>query len=131
MNVFNAAALAACAILAACAAEVVRHPSPFTAAPPATTARTLVLQTSVVLPLDTGRRRPLGAGTEFVEVGTLREGRVLKPLNATLTVVGRHHHEAYPVLQGARVVGFYLPVEQSFSPLSQPVELSLLERTPQ
>ena len=37
-------------------------------------------------------------------------------------------HEAYPVERDGRLVGFYLPVERAFSPLSRPVDLSLQRR---
>jgi hypothetical protein len=130
MKIFNAAALAACMALTACAAEVVRHPSAIVSHA-ASAQRSHVLTQATALRLDSGYERSISAGTEFVEVGTLREGRVLKPVNATLTVEGKHMHEAYAVVQGDRLVGFYLPVEQSFVPLSQTVTLTLQERKPQ
>jgi hypothetical protein len=126
----SSAVLAACIALAGCAGEVVRHPTTL-AMHSAGAQRVHVLSDGVTIRLDSHYERRLNAGTEFAEIGTLREGRVLKPVNATFTIEGRHHHEAYPVLQGNRVVGFYLPVEQSFSPLSQPVTLTLSERKPQ
>jgi hypothetical protein len=39
-------------------------------------------------------------------------------------------HEAYPVVQNQRLVGFYLPVERAFSPLSHSTNLLLEERKP-
>jgi len=127
MKSFEAIALAACIGLAACAAEVVRHPSPL-AGHAASAQRTHVLDNAVALRLDSRYVRHLAPGTEFVEIGTLREGRVLKPLNTTLTVEGKHMHEAFVVVRDDRLVGFYLPAEQSFAPLSQTVPVTLLER---
>jgi hypothetical protein len=125
MRVLRLAVLAASAALAACAAEVVRRPTELTAAP---APKAYVLGTSVEITLDSKYRRHLGAGTELAEIGSVREGRVLKPVNAVLTVEGAHMHEAYAVVQGDRLVGFYLPVEKSFSPLSQTLPLVLQER---
>ncbi|HWP20105.1 MAG TPA: hypothetical protein VNO84_13310 [Burkholderiaceae bacterium] len=113
-------------VLCACAAEVMRAPTELI--PYAGAARVHTLSAPVEFKLDSGYSRSLVEGTEFQEVGVVREGRVLKPLNATLTVEGAHIHEAYAVVHTDRLVGFYLPVEKSFSPLSRPVSLSLQER---
>lgn len=125
MRVLRLAALAAAVTLVACAAEVVRRPTELTAA---VTPGLFVLGAPVEITLDSRYRRHLAAGTELAEIGSVREGRVLKPVNAVLTVEGAHMHEAYAVVQGERLVGFYLPVEKSFSPLSQSVPLLLQER---
>jgi len=111
-----------CMLLCGCASEVVRHESALveSAAP----AR-FVVSAPVALRLDSGYERTIAAGTRLVEFGRIPEGRVLKPVSASFTVEGRHIHEAYPVDHAGRLVGFYLPVEKAFSPLSNPVTLSL------
>ena len=85
---------------------------------------------STAIRLDSGYERTVAKGTQFVEVGTLPKGRVLKPVDSVFTIEGAHIHEAYLVLDGQRIVGFYLPVERAFSPLSYPVSLPLEERKP-
>ena len=102
--------------------EVVRHESSLT---PAAAATRVTLASPVQVQLDSGYARSIAAGTEFAVAGTIAEGRVLKPTRTTFTVEGAHMHEAYPVERAGRLVGFYLPVEKSFSPLSNPVNLPL------
>jgi hypothetical protein len=102
--------------------EVVRKES--TLSPAAAPAR-VTLASPVQIHLDSGYSRSIAAGTEFAVAGTIAEGRVLKPTRTTFTIEGAHMHEAYPVVRAGRLVGFYLPVEKSFSPLSQPVDLPL------
>jgi hypothetical protein len=118
--------LAMTLVLTACAAEVVRMPVVLAAR--AGAPRIEMLLVPVELRLDSGYHRRLEAGTEWQEIGSISEGRVLKPLDSTLTVEGAHMHEAYAVVREESLVGFYLPVERSFSPLSVPVRLSLKER---
>ncbi len=115
-------ALLICAFLCGCAMEVVRHPS--TLAPVSAPAR-FVLVERAEFRLDSGYTRTIAAGTQLVDFGTIAEGRVLRPVSTSLTVEGRHMHEAYPVERSGRLVGFYLPVEKAFSPLSSPIALSL------
>jgi hypothetical protein len=111
-----------CALLCGCASEVVRHPSAL--APVSVPAR-FVLTERAEFRLDSGYTRTIAAGTQLVEAGTIAQGGVLKPIATSLTVEGRHMHEAYPVVRSGRLVGFYLPVEKAFSPLSNPIPLSL------
>ena len=122
-----AAALLGLALLvgvAGCASEVVRHPVALSAVP-AASAQTLRLAAAATILLDSGYERQLAAGTTLLELGRVEQGRVFKPTNTVLTVEGAHMHEAYPVLRESRIVGFYLPVEKAFSPLSRPVPLQL------
>ena len=127
MRGFTLAVVASAALLAACAGEVVRRPAQLEVSSPG--AR-LVTKERKAFMLDSGYERIIDAGTEFAELGRIGEGRVLKPLGTVITIEGAHMHEAYPVESGGRLVGFYLPVERAFSPLSRPVELAL-ERKPQ
>jgi hypothetical protein len=39
------------------------------------------------------------------------------------TLEGANIHEAWLVIRGAALVGFYLPAERAFSPLTSPVPL--------
>jgi hypothetical protein len=115
--------------LAACASEVVRSPVQLSVVPPQEAKRYVAIKPAAIR-LDSGYERSIASGTEFTEVGSLEQGRVLKPTSTTLTVEGTHMHEAYPVVNGERIVGFYLPVERAFSPLSYPTSLFTEERKP-
>ena len=87
--------------------------------------RTIRLAEPAAIVLDSGYERQVARGTEFVELGRVEQGHVFKPTSTVFTVEGAHMHEAYPVLRESRIVGFYLPVEKAFSPLSRPVPLQL------
>jgi hypothetical protein len=58
--------------------------------------------------------------------GALPQGGVFKTQDQVLTVEGSNIHEAYIVVKEARLVGFYLPANGTYSPLEQPVDLQLL-----
>ena len=113
-------------VITGCASEVARHPSVLTV-PPARVAFTAAASTT--FRIDSGYSRTIPRGMEFVDAGTIREGRVLKP-TGVFTIEGAHMHEAYPVERDGRLVGFYLPVEKAFSPLSNPVTFILQGKPP-
>jgi len=92
-------------------------------------ARTTVLAKSVFFKLDTGYERMLPEGAVWREVGTLPEGTVYRPVGRVLTVEGSQVHEAWLVVSNERLVGFYLPGEAAYSPLSAVVSLNLKEKT--
>lgn len=112
-------ALTVAAGLSACAA--VRH-SPATLTIAAADAP-YVLSSALELTLDTGYARTLKAGSRWLRQGTLAQGTVYKPWQDVFTLEGAHIHEAWLVVQDERLVGFYLPAERGFSPLSPPVSL--------
>ena len=118
--------LASLLLLGGCASEVTRYPAELTPAP---AAIRYVVATPVTVELDSGYSRSVPAGTEFVEVGSVQQGKVLRRVDGgVFTVEGAHVHEAYPVVQAARLVGFYLPVEKAFSPLARPVDVLIEQR---
>lgn len=111
---------------AGCASDVVRFPVELSGAElPA--ARYVVVQPVEVL-LDSGYQRKIDSGMELAPVGKVKQGDVFRPTTSVITVEGAHMHEAYLVLAGGRLVGFYLPVEKAFAPLSRPVALSIQKR---
>lgn len=118
-----AAAIAVGAILAGCAAEV--------PVMPATLARLdrsvpdITIASPVRVELPTGRARPLPQGGLWRAVGTLPQGTVYRPVESVFTIVGRNVHEAYLVVQGSTLHGFYLPGEVHYSPLAAPLFLPL------
>lgn len=74
--------------------------------------------------LDTGYTRTLAAGSRWQRVGMLPQGDVYRPVGTIFTIEGRQVHEAYLVIAGGRLVGFYLPGEQAYSPLSKAISIS-------
>lgn len=120
-------AAAVATLLAGCMSEVVRHATPLsTVAVPLN----LVTTQAVTVELDSGFNRTIQPGLELLHVGTVPEGDVLKPVNRTFTTEGAHMHEAYLVMRGDTLVGFYLPVEASFSPLSKRIAIPTQKRSP-
>ena len=113
-------------LLVGCANEVTRYSSQLSAAPPANADDVLRLGADVEVNLETHYTRTLKRGSRWALVGTTPQGSVYRPVDRVLTVEGAHVHEAYIVVAGGRITGFYLPVEKAFSPIT-PRPLSLLK----
>lgn len=75
--------------------------------------------------LGTGYSRKLIKGTRWGFVGVISEGDVYKTGDQILTIEGSNIFEAYIVVLEEKIVGFYLPVEKTYSPLSSPQELQV------
>ena len=129
MRIRVCSALIAAALLAGCASEVKRQPVELATTVPEMGKR-YDLRDAVSFTLDSGYSRAIPARTEFAVAGRVVQGLVFKPTQTVLTIEGAHMHEAYAVLQADRLVGFYLPVERAFSPLSQAVPFPLDQRKP-
>lgn len=122
------AIVALAAFMGACASEVHRHPVEMAPASPDSGTRyrsTAALE----FRLATGYTRTIPANTDFAAIGRVASGLVLKPTQTVLTIEGAHVHEAYAVFADGHLVGFYLPVERAYSPLTTPVPWPLIERT--
>lgn len=126
---FAGAWLCAFALLAAgCASEVRREAVELT--PAAAEQGRRYASTSEVEAVPESRyARRIAGGTEFVAIGRIAQGLVLKPTSTVLTVEGAHMHEAYAVHRDGQIVGFYLPVERAFTPLVKPAPMPLQEKT--
>jgi hypothetical protein len=100
-----------------CAPEVARRPTQLTPDGGTGGATIEILQDK---PITVGPvyKRVIARGSVWTRVGRIAEGEVYKPVGGVFTVESAHVHEAYLVIEGDRVVGFYLPVERSFSPAS-------------
>jgi hypothetical protein len=85
------------------------------------------LEKEVSVRLDTTYSRSLKKGTRWVCVGTTTEGAVYRTNDQILTIEGSNIHEAYIVVKSGMLIGFYLPVERTFSPLSSSIALSFKE----
>ena len=87
----------------------------------------LRLEKDTTVSMNSGFDRLLKKRTVWIYVGTLSHGDVYKTSDQVLTVEDSHVHQAYIVIRGNKLLGFYLPVEKSYSPISDAVELSLQE----
>jgi len=83
----------------------------------------VVLATTVTGTSSAGYARTLQSGTLWRTVGAIDQGRVLQPVDMVLTAEGAHMREAYIVVRAGAWSGFWLPVEDAFSPLRQPVPI--------
>jgi len=118
-------------LLAACTPEVVRQPAQLTAVTGQSESAIEVLQ-DASLSVGPGYQRVIPRGSVWTSVGRTAQGEVFKPVGRVFTVEGTHIYEAYLVLDGDRVVGFYLPVERAFSPPpdGRETKLSIRRRQP-
>jgi hypothetical protein len=67
--------------------------------------------------MSTGYKTKIKAETNWTLAGTIVQGEVYKSRDQVLTVEGYDVHEAYLVVSGDELVGFYLPVEHNFAPI--------------
>ncbi len=76
---------------------------------------------SFPLPIRHSNRLP--QTVQLQGVSPISYGDVYKTNDQILTVEGSNIYEAYIVVSSGKLVGFYLPVEQSYSPLSDSKDL--------
>ncbi len=114
-------------LLIACAYEVKRIPSGLVLVPSSEgeSIKSIYLSENVIVDLSTGYKRTLKQSTRWDFVGKIAEGDIYKPHGQVLTVEGAHVHEAYIVIYNAQLIGFYLPVEKAFSPISTKLSLPI------
>jgi hypothetical protein len=114
---------------AGCAPEVVRRPTQITPIAEGS-GGTIEILNDTSITVGPGYQRTISRGSVWTKIGRLEEGEVYKPVDLVFTVEGAHVHEAYLVLDGDRVVGFYLPVERAFSaaPAGPDTRLSIRRR---
>ena len=111
-------------LTAGCAHEVVRHPATLTPAA-AASGQIVEFQQEAEIALDSGYSRRLARGSRWAQAGTLPQGQAYKIVGGAFTVEGAHVHEAWLVVSGGELVGFYLPVEKAFTPLSTRARVEL------
>lgn len=111
----------ALAALAGCATEVYRVPTQFS---PAAAGERIVMAREVSVTPSTGYTRVIKAGSRWRYVGRVPQGKVYAVQDDVFMLEGKNMHEAYCVVDDrSMLVGFYLPVEQAFAPLTPPVAL--------
>ena len=117
------------AFCGACAFDVIhveQHPVRLESA--CADATPFELVADVTLAIGYGYERTLKAGTKWRCIGRLAQGDVYTSRDQVLTVEASNIHEAYLVVDSRNVVGFYLPVEKTFSPLGVRRELPMKAR---
>ena len=122
--------LAGCLALISCAHEVVRQPAALTPTMVAASNSVIEILQDVVITLDSGYSRQLARGSRWMQVGTLPQGHVFRIVGGAFTVEGANVHEAWLVIAGGELVGFYLPVEKAFVHLSARVRLEFKTASP-
>ena len=124
MHSLRVAVLAAwTAVLIGCASDVTRT-SAVLAPSTATDRQRIELAENTSVRSSAGYTRHLPGGSVWELRGKLPQGAVYRRLNDIFTIEGAHQHEAYLVVSGNQLVGYYLPVEQAYSP-AEPVTLKL------
>ena len=120
--------LGTAATLGGCAFDVIhvdQYPARLEAA--SANVRPFTLTSDATLDIGYGYRRVLSAGTRWRCVGRVQQGDVFTTSDQVLTVEASNVQEAYIVIESRNLVGFYLPVEKTFSPLRQRTELAMKE----
>ncbi len=84
-----------------------------------------VLLQEVKARLGTGFPTHLKSGTVWRRVGEIDAGQVYSTDDQIVKVEASNIHEARIVVSGGRLVGFYLPVEKTYAPLSPPLTLEV------
>ena len=110
-------------VLSGCALPVRQIPLSTPLAP--ASGRSFVLAKDTYCSFGTGYGRTLRAGTHWDLFGTIDRGEVYRSQDQLLTVEGFNVHEAYLVVKDESLVGFYLPVEKTFTRVSKVTRLQL------
>ena len=72
-----------------------------------------------------GFSRTLRQKTRWEFVGAISQGGVFRSRDQTLTVECSNVFEAYLVVSGDHLVGFFLPVEDGFVAIADPIQLPI------
>ena len=114
-----------CLILIGCASDIYRVPAGFTPAA-GEAGRNIVLAIDTVVAPSNSYSRNLKADSKWKFVGHIPQGSVLEIQDDVFMLEAKHMHQAHLVLSsGDRLVGFFLPVEQAFVPITHSIQLSL------
>jgi hypothetical protein len=86
-------------------------------------AKLIRLEREALIVLPTGYKRRLKPDSKWRHVGSIAQGQVFRSVDSVLTIEGRQVHEAYLVISGGALLGFYLPGESNYAALEAPVPL--------
>lgn len=91
----------------------------------ATAARLHIVTQAVRTELVSGHDQTIAAGSTWRQAGTLSQGTVFRPIDPASTGAERGNREAWPVINGGQITGYYLPALHAYAALSQPVALAM------
>lgn len=115
-------------LLVACAAEMKRTPTHYSALSSNASPKIYQNPTEIVVTLPTGRRKAIPSRSLWQYSGSTPEGAIFKSTNLPFMLRDANTHEAYLVISNSKLVGFYLPGEQAFVQIEQPIALLLEEK---
>jgi hypothetical protein len=69
--------------------------------------------------------RALPKGSGWLQVGSIAQGDVYRPRETVFSVEAINVHEAYLVLSGGKLVGYYLPVERTYVSEPKPINIPI------
>ena len=117
-----------CLFAASCASEVHRIPVGLTPAT-AGTDRVIVLAANTEVAPANGYKRVLRYGSKWKFIGHISQGSVFEIQNDVFMLEAKHMHQAHLVLSSNNhLVGFFLPVEESFVQLSPSIQLPVKDK---
>lgn len=87
----------------------------------------VILHAPVVIELDHAKPVLLRAETSWARIGEIPQGTVYKTADQLIVVESFNTRQAYIVVNEERVVGYFLPVENSFVKVT-PVEIVFIDR---
>ena len=120
------AAVAVCAVLSTgCAPAVRSEPARLDVGGGTGNVALIRVERPVTVWLATGYSRTLDPATAWRLAGRLPQGAVLRPIDTVFSIEGQQVHEAWLVVQGQQLVGFYLPAELRYAPLEPPLQLPI------
>jgi hypothetical protein len=117
-------AIACVGLLAGCAFDVIsikQMPANFQPTPDAPQNWTLAQDTKVRL--REGFASNLKKGTSWKQVGRIEQGDVYRTGDQVVTVEASNQYEAYLVVNNGMAMGFYLPVEKTFTAADPPIAI--------
>jgi hypothetical protein len=114
-----------CVILSSCSVQQAPLQSALVASADPTAVYVLEKETAVKA--GNAANTTLRSGTTWLLVGSIEKGNVFKTKDQVVVVNSFNVHEAYIVVQGDTVVGYYLPVEKTFVK-SKPVKIILSKK---
>ena len=122
-SLLHALALLMVVGIAACAGDLERSAVRFSSYSEDAQRTILRVSKPMTLTPSTGYSETIQAGSRWERTGAIPQGDVYRPVGTVFSVEGANRHEAYLVISADRIVGFFLPSEEAFAPLPQPVPL--------
>jgi hypothetical protein len=111
-------------ILNACAFDVARlKQTPVEIRTGSACVESFTLTKDTKIDVGPGYSRTLKSGSRWECIGEIPQGRIYKTKDQILTVEASNVFEANIVVADQKLIGYYLPVERSFSPLDDPQKL--------